>query len=356
MTEPARRIRVLVADDSPAVVDMLSLLLSEDAAIEVVGRATDGRRAVELARELRPDVITMDVLMPVLDGLEATAAIMADAPSRVLIVSSVDERQLDLSFRAMAVGALEVIRKPTPKEAADIRAWGARVAEAVRLMAEVPVVTRAGRRRGRASVAPECPRVDAIGIVASTGGPPVLASLLASLPHELPAPILVAQHLASGFTDGFARWLAQTTALTVAIAAPHALAQPGCVYLPPDSHHLEVTPDGLFAIARGEGDLIPSGDRLLRSLAGAYGARACGVVLTGMGADGADGLLALRRAGGLTLAQDETTCTVFGMPRVARDNGAARHMLPPDLIASLIRDRCRPAAAAGALTGERNST
>src|SRR5205823_5538489 len=185
----ARPIRVLVADDSTTLRTALCALLAEDPHLAIVGQAADGVEAVEKARALRPDVITMDVNMPRLDGLGATAAIMTEAPARVLVVSSVSEqRQLELSFRAMAAGALEVIAKPRPGE--EMRSWGRKVAQSIRLMSEVPVV-----RRHRTSPAPSLVQlshageVDAIGLVASTGGPPALSRVLGELPADLPAPI-----------------------------------------------------------------------------------------------------------------------------------------------------------------------
>src|SRR5688500_14807184 len=193
-----KQIRVLIAEDSDAMRATLELLLREDSRISVVGCATDGAQAVEMARTLRPDVITMDVVMPNLDGVEATAEIMTHSPARILIISSyVDKRQVDLSFRAISAGALDVIAKPINTRPDERRAWARRVCDAVVLMAEVPVITRhrrSGQGTGRV--------IDAIGIVASTGGPLVLAQLLGRLPSDLRVPMFVAQHIADGFTAG----------------------------------------------------------------------------------------------------------------------------------------------------------
>jgi two-component system, chemotaxis family, protein-glutamate methylesterase/glutaminase len=342
----ARRIRVLIADDSPAVLDMLSLLLSTDPSVEVVGRAVDGKQAVELALQLRPDVITMDVGMPELDGLAATAEIMKQAPTRVIIVSGMDPRQVDLSFRAVGVGALEVLRKPSPAEATDIAAWGRRFAESVRVLSEVPVVRRMNRAPTVDTEPPNGGTIDVVGLVASTGGPSVLSTILATLPAELPIPVLITQHLASSFTSGFVRWLGGSSRLPIQIAEHGMIASAGRVYLPPDGHHLEVSSEGELLIPIGTERIVPSGDRMLASLAEAYRSRACGVVLTGMGEDGAAGLDKIRRRGGATLAQDERTCTVFGMPRAARDLGATDQFLSPELIATYIRTHCRAGTSA----------
>jgi len=335
-------IRVLVADDSTTLRTALCALLSEDPHLSIVGQAADGMEAVEKARALRPDVITMDVNMPRLDGLGATAAIMADAPARVLVISSVRQhRQLELSFKAMAAGALELIAKPEggPDE---MRRWARRVAESVRLMAEVPVV-----RRHRRNSTPPRPavahgaHVDVVGMVASTGGPPALAHVLGSLPRELPIPLLLAQHIASGFTSGLVRWFDSVCTLRVVIAQEGELPAAGRVYLPPDGCDLELDRKGHLHTPRSTGLHCPSGNRLLVSLARAYGSRSAGFVLTGMGDDGAQGLLELKRAGGATYAQDEQSSVVFGMPQVAHACGAARGLLPLESIGPAILELCK---------------
>lgn len=336
-----RRIRVLLADDSQTILNALSILLADEPDIEVVGRAADGVEAVSLARSLRPDVITMDVMMPRLDGLGATAAIMAEAPARVLIVSSLTESQMDLSFRAIEAGALELISKPKASGGPDeLRRWGKRLAESIRLMAEVPVITR----RRLSSLPAEMPRgregtVDVFGLVASTGGPPALALLLGALPASLPVPILVAQHITEGFTAGLVRWLAAVSPLKISIAQEGKVCMPGEVYLPPDGHHMEVDSEGLLHCPKSDGSgHTPSGNRLLSSMARAYGARAAGIVLTGMGDDGAQGLLDLRNAGGQTFAQDATSSVVFGMPQAAFQLKATQILLPLEAMAPVIRE------------------
>jgi two-component system chemotaxis response regulator CheB len=323
-------IRVLVVDDSATLRRALAKMLGEDPALRIVGEASDGMEAVKMAASLRPDVITMDVDMPGLDGLAATAAIMAESPARVLIVCSVGEaRQLDLSFRAIAAGALELMSKPAAGE--DLRRWGLRVAESVRLMAEVPVVRR--RTAGARPAGATAHEVDVFGLVASTGGPPALVSVLGALPKNLRIPLLVAQHMAEGFTPGLLRWFSQTSPLPVALAQDGAAPRPGHVYLPPDGHDLELDERGLLRAPRAGGVHRPSANRLLHSLARACGARAGGVVLTGMGDDGAQGLLAIRNAGGPTYAQDEATCIVFGMPQAALLCGATSSLVPLDAVA-----------------------
>ena len=343
MTVP--RVRVLVADDSPTVRRALQGLLSEDRRIEVVGLAEDGVEAVELAMSLRPEVITMDVRMPRLDGLAATAAIMAEAPAHILVVASVEDRQQELSFQAMQAGALEVIPKPQGTSPEDLRQWGERLADSICLMSEVPVVTR--RRSHALATLPRraVGRVDALGLVASTGGPPALAEILGALPGDLPVPVLIAQHVASGFARGLCRWLADVSSLRVEMVSAPAPLRAGTVYVAQDGHDLAVERKGLVSSHLPSGSFSPSGDRLLASLARAYGARAGGVVLTGMGEDGAHGLLEIRRAGGAALAQDEATCVVFGMPQVAWKLGAAEALYPLSAIPAVIVELTSRAAA-----------
>ena len=336
-------IRVLVADDSATLRNALVALLGECEDIAIVGQAKDGVEAVSMARALRPDVITMDVNMPRLDGLGATAAIMADAPARVLVISSVSEhREQELSFKAMAAGALELIAKPASGE---MRAWGRKVAESVRLMAEVPVVRRHRARLPPVPVAIGHASVDVVALVASTGGPPALAQVLGELPADLGVPVLVAQHIAEGFTAGLVRWFSGAGKLRVRMAHDGDAPQPGVAYLPPDGCDLEVDPDGFLRAPPARGLHCPSGNRLLSSVARVYGARAAGFVLTGMGDDGAQGLLALRQAGGATFAQDEPTSVVYGMPQAAFACGAARSQLALEQVAPAILSLCRKAAS-----------
>ncbi|XXF76856.1 chemotaxis protein CheB [Myxococcaceae bacterium GXIMD 01537] len=335
-----KHIRVLVVDDSPTMANALTALLSEDPRIDVVGRAGDGNRAVMLARLLRPDVITMDLLLPGLDGPAAIAQIMADAPARILVVSAVaEQRGVDLGFQAMSAGALELIGKPSVSGGDELKRWGKELARSVCLMAEVPVVSR--RVRGAARALPITgARVDIFGLVASTGGPPALADVLTKLPADLPVPIVIAQHITDGFTQGMVRWLSAVTPLPVCVPKDGTRLEPGKVYFPADAHDLAVESDGVARLTRNRGGPCPSGDLLLHSLARAYGSRAGGGVLNGMGEDGARGLLAIRNVGGVTFAQDEATSVVFGMPRAALEMRAADHGVPLSAIPDLIRQSC----------------
>ncbi len=331
-------IRVLIAEDSRIMRDALRALLTVDPEIVVVGEATDGADAVRLAAELAPDVITMDVLMPRLNGLEATQQIMATSPSRILLVCAVgDEGGVDLSFRAMDVGALELVAKPAGQ---DLHVWGAYLRESVKLMAEVPVVRRwrSGPAMMAESTLPPLFRVGVIGIVASTGGPPALASILSRLPKGLPVSIVVAQHMANGFVGGLHRWLKEVSAIPVHIAEDGMTMGRGTVILAPDGSDLELSVGGTLRVLPSNSPHTPSGDRLLESLARAYRMRALGVVLTGMGDDGTRGLAAIRSQGGRTIAQDEATSVVFGMPKAAAAAGVVDQIVPLSAIPALILD------------------
>jgi len=338
-------IRVLVAEDSAVTREYLALLLGQVPPLEVVGTARDGQEAVEMAERLRPDVIVMDVHMPRMNGYEATRGIMERVPTPIVMVTaSLSKDEMAISFEALKAGALTVVEKPGgpghPDEAETVRAF----LQTVRLMAEVKVVRRWPRRDPPAPSSP--PRVGAarkirvIAIGASTGGPQAIAAILGALPADLRAPILLVQHITPGFVSGLAEWLGQGTRLRVKLVEPAELARPGAVYLAPDGLQMGLMPDGRIRLAKEVADdgFCPSASYLFRSVAEAFGGSAVGVVLTGMGRDGAAGLRRLREAGGVTMAQDEESSAVFGMPGQAIRQGAAEYVLPPPHIAAMIRD------------------
>jgi two-component system chemotaxis response regulator CheB len=342
-----KRIRVLIADDSATMRNVLSSLLVKDPGIEVLGCAHDGEQAVTMAEELLPDVITMDVQMPRMGGLEAIERIMARAPSRILAVCSVEDREVDLSFRAISAGALELIAKPVAGPGYDLARWGQKLVEAIRLMAEVPVVRRRNQFGPKKVSGVRPGAVDIIAIAASTGGPQALVTILAALPSNLPVPILIAQHMAPGFGGGFVRWLAQVTPMKVEMARSGEVSRAGHVYLPPDSHDLTVVYGGVLVVTPNPEMHCPSADRLLSSAARAYGVAAAGLVLTGMGEDGARGLLAIHEANGVTMAQDEESSVVYGMPRAAFEMGATTVQLPLSAIAEQLLLMAMTAGSAG---------
>ena len=338
-----RRIRVLVVDDSPTMVALLRALLAADGDIDVVAHASDGLEAVQLAKALLPDLVTMDVRMPNLGGIHAIEEIMAEAPSRIVVVCTPSEDSADVGFEAMSVGALELIAKPGVSHGAVLDAWGRELRETVRLMAEIPVVGRNRRGRSLPDVDPGAwaGRALAVGIVASTGGPPALAEVLAQLPADLPVPMFIAQHIAPGFAEALARWLASATRLRVVTVDSAVRVQPASVYLPRDGRDLLLSDAETVRADPSSSAHCPSGDRLLSSLAHAHGPRALGVILTGMGEDGVAGLRDIRMAGGLTLGQDKDTSVVFGMAGAAQRAGVLARTLPLRAIAPAIHGLVR---------------
>ncbi len=337
-------IRVLVAEDSAVTREYLVYLLGRVPPFEVVGAARDGQEAVEMAERLRPDVIVMDVHMPRMNGYEATRQIMEKVPTRiVMITASLRKDETAISFEALKAGALMVVAKPGGPDHPDEAETSRELLQTVRLMAEVRVVRRWQRRdRPALSLPPPAraqPKIRVTAIGASTGGPAAVAEILKELPGHLEAPILLVQHIAPGFVPGLAEWLRGVTPLRVKLAEPGESAQPGTVYLGPDGSQMGILRDGRIRLTKGKTDdgFCPSASHLLESVAEAYGPSALGILLTGMGRDGAAGLGRLREAGGVTIAQDEESSVVFGMPGEAIRLGAAEYVLSLDRIAGAIR-------------------
>ena len=330
---------VLIADDSPIFAEMLAEVLAEDRDITVAGIAADGARAVAMARSLRPDVLVMDVVMPVLDGFEAVTKIMAEQPTPVLMMTG-DARGKtgELGFEALRRGAVDLMLKPAgwPFTAEQRRM----VRERVRATARVQPMTSARTPASLpALAAPSAPStVAVVGIAGSTGGPAALATILRALPADFPAGVAIVQHVSLGFVDALARWLGSLCPMRVTVARDRDACRPGTVLLAPDHTHLTIGRDGRARLTPEPERVLhrPSADVLFESLAGSFGPRAAGVVLTGMGEDGARGLAAMRRAGAFTLAQDEASCVVFGMPKAARLSGGTDRMVPLDRIAETI--------------------
>ncbi len=322
---------------------LLVHILSAEGDIQVVGEAVNGAEAVRLVGLLSPDVAVLDVHMPVMDGLEATRLIMEQSPRPVVVVAGSSEPNGETrSFRALEAGALAVLDKPRGPGSPLFSESAAELLRTVRLMAEVKVVTRRPWRGPSPVVSLErrAPptRVDLVAVAASTGGPKALAAILRELPLDFPAPVLVVQHISPGFEAGLARWLDSLSPLSVRLAVHGKPLGPGDVVIAPRDLHVGVSSRGrvhLSAAAPIEGHR-PSATYLFRAVAEAYGSSALGVVLTGMGRDGAEGLLTLRRAGAWTIAQDESTSVVYGMPREAASLGAVAQVLPLDEIASAV--------------------
>jgi two-component system chemotaxis response regulator CheB len=343
-------IRVLVVDDSVVVRQILVSMLETVPGFEVVGQAQDGEEAVRLTARLRPDVITMDIRMPRLDGLGAIRQIMSTTPTPIVVVAaSVYEPDRNIAFSAIEAGALTVVEKPSGITPKAYEAARDQLVTTIRLMSDVQVVTlRPGRRTDakpvdlqvgerRAAGAPI--NAELIAIAASTGGPGVLRQIFHALPGDLSIPIVTVQHITPGFAQGFVHWLDGETELHVRLAEDGDRLKAGRVLVAPDDTHLTVAHRGIVRLDHSDPvkGQRPSATRLFDSVAEVYGAASVGVVLTGMGDDGADGLQNLRQAGGHIIAQDEESCVVFGMPKAAIERGYADRVMPPDKIASVLK-------------------
>lgn len=345
MTAEAGRVRVVVAEDSITARHLLVTLLRDDPEITVVGEAANGVEAIELIRRLHPSVVVMDIRMPVMDGFEATKRIMIESPTPVVIVTAAADPDVELSLRAVQLGALALLAKPTAPSAPEFPAQAARLVSLVKAFADVKVV----RRRRAFDDDDEAPAGDGaphgaaaaeiVAIAASTGGPAALYRLLELVPRTCGAPLVIVQHIADGFTAGLVSWLSSGTPLPVKIAEHGEWLAPGTIYVAPEQRHLEVTRRRTVALLDEPpvGGFRPSATVLFHSVAAAYGPAATVVVLTGMGRDGLDGVAAVKKAGGRVLAQDEATSVVFGMPGAIVAEGLADLVGPVEVLAERLR-------------------
>jgi len=331
-------IRVLVVDDSSSVRELLVHILGAATGLVVVGCAANGEEALRLAQELKPDVITMDLQMPRMDGYEAIRRIMQACPTRIVVVSgSEDRKEVDASFRAIEAGALMLVRRPygigNPAYAESARA----LVGTVRAMAEVRVVRRWSDARSSARRAQGAPR-RLVAIGASTGGPTVLRDILAELPAGFPLPLVIVQHLAPGFTRGLADWLAGASGYPVEVAEDAAPLRGGRAYLVPDGRQAALGPGPVCRLlqAPAEHGMCPSVSHLFRAIDPDLRPATAAVLLTGMGKDGAAEMKQLREHGALTIAQDRASSVVYGMPGEAVRLDAAVLVLEPSEIGKLL--------------------
>lgn len=335
-----KTIRVVIAEDSAAYRDLIISILQNTDDVEVVGVAKNGAEAVRLVHRLEPDLIIMDIHMPQMNGFDAARHIMQESPRPIVMVSaSLQVNEHNLTFDALQAGALSIINKPTLFDPPE--AYESLVAE-IKTMAEVRVVRR-WQRQAKAS--PPVPvslkkpdTLEIIAIASSTGGPAALAEILSRLPGTLPVPILVVQHITIGFGASLAEWLNQQTPLEVKLARLGDIPKAGQVLIAPDNYHMTVNTDrsiGLHQKPPYRG-LRPAADYLFFTMADVYRAKAIGVILTGMGDDGAKGLQAMHNQGAYTIAQNQDTCVVFGMPAAAITLGAATSVQPLGNIASTL--------------------
>jgi two-component system chemotaxis response regulator CheB len=338
-------IKVLVVEDSPIVREFLVHILGADPGIRVVGTAQDGEDAIEAVQRLRPDVVTMDIHMPKLDGLEATRRIMETDPRPIVIVSgSTDPREVATTFDAMEAGAVAVLRRPAGIGHPDHEATARELVQTVKLMSEVKVVRRwprriaPGPRQARMGLVREPAQVRIVALGASTGGPPVLHTILRGLPKDFPLPLVIVQHMAAGFIQGFVDWLGHSSGLPVRLAAHGEPMLPGHAYVAPDGRQMKLARGGRIALTLDEPEngLRPAVSCLFRSVAEVYGGDSLAGLLSGMGRDGAEELKLLKERGAVTFVQDKDSSVVHGMPGEAIKLDAALLVLPPEKIAPLL--------------------
>lgn len=324
----SRNIKILIVEDSKVIIQLLQVLLNEEPDFEVVGSASNGVEAIELTKKLKPDLITMDINMPELDGFQATKIIMNECPTPIVVISSyVDSAELNTTFNALTAGALTVIEKPHDIAEHGFEKNRKTLINTLRALSEVRVMRR--RINIENAIVQEShdklclpKQIDLVALGASTGGPEALRFILSQLPCDYPVPIVIVQHITPSFLPGLITWLDRNSALNVKIASHNDSLEAGCVYFAPDHCHLTIK-KGIKPIASLEdsesvGHFKPSITSLFDSIAHTYPTTVIAGLLTGMGSDGAQGLLAIKQVGGYTFIQDKLSSIVFGMPAAAQ--------------------------------------
>ena len=346
---PRKRIRVMIVEDSRPVREMLEYIIGKDPRLEVAASVGSAEEALRKLDQVSPDVISMDIRLPGMNGFEATQRIMAEKPTPIVVVSaSVESEELKISMNALRAGALCVMEKPVSTSHRDYADLAERLCTQLVIMSEVRVIRQRVRRHlgmqattpavaappPSRMIPPSAGTFQMLGIVASTGGPNALVKLLTGLGTNVPVPVLLVQHITPSFLKGFVSWLDGISPLPVLEATDGQRPKAGHIYVAPADAHLVV--DGSILHLENSPPVCvqrPSGTVLFRSMARSIGSKCLGVLLTGMGEDGAAGLRAVREAGGYTIAEDETTAVVYGMPAAAVNMGAVCESLPLDDIA-----------------------
>jgi two-component system, chemotaxis family, protein-glutamate methylesterase/glutaminase len=356
-------VKVLLVEDSPIALEILQRILSSSADVTVVGTARDGKQALDMIPITQPDVICADLFMEKMDGLELTRQVMAKYPRPILVVSNaVKSTDQDNIFRLLQAGAVDVFPKPTTGSPSDYEKVKTALIDKIKVLSGVRVFTKPLRDPGlpKIAVSPAIATVKSsppinlrdrsphrfkvIAIGASTGGPNALGKILGQFPNNFPMPVICAQHISEGFLDGFVNWLNVHCSLKVKIAQVGEVPLQGIIYFAPETRHVEIDSRGKFIYSSNiqANAYCPSITTLFRSIARFYGDTCMAVLLTGMGSDGAEGMKAICDAGGLTIAQDESSSVIFGMPKEAIALGAARYVLPlPDIASFLLKQASR---------------
>lgn len=349
------KIRVLIVEDSLVVRELLKHIIGSDDRFEVVAAVDSAEEGLARLESLAPDVISLDIRLPGMNGLDATLQIMQRRPTPIVVVAAnVDDDELNIAMNALRAGALSVVEKPVGVTNAAFESMARHLCTQLAIMSQVRVVRQGidrGLRFGTADLPPPPPRgagYAVLGLVASTGGPQALTQVLTGLGPDFPLPMLLVQHITASFLDGFVSWLSGVTPFQVRVAQGGEAPERGVIFVPPADRHLKLAGGKLVLTdAPPVQSQRPSGTVLLASMAEDAGRSGLGVILTGMGSDGAEGLAAMRQAGAYTIAQDESTCVVYGMPAAAVKLKAASEVLPLPRIADRLRDLAGVAAAGG---------
>ncbi|MBI9069596.1 MAG: chemotaxis-specific protein-glutamate methyltransferase CheB [Salinivirgaceae bacterium] len=341
-------IKVLIVEDSRVVSEYLEFILSNDPAIEVIGNVSNGKAAIDFIENQKPDIITMDVDMPIMNGLEATRIIMSTNPIPIIVVTaSRNSLEMNITMEALAAGALSVIDKPLGIGHQNEQERTEKLLSMVKVLSEVKVIRRIPKKNNKIAIQPSVKlqisfkkfnnkKIVAVGI--SSGGPHVLERIFSKITSDFPYPIVVVQHITEGFIDGLAKWLNGLLQIPVHLAKLNESLLPGNMYFAPDKHHMQIRSLKVKLVTCGyePGKLCPSVEQLFHSLSLNHAPDTIAMIMTGMGKDGAEELKLLREAGAITIAQNKESSLVHGMPGEAIKIGAAEYVLSPDEIANLL--------------------
>src|SRR5947209_4677679 len=366
--EAGKKIRVLIVDDSAFMRKVLQGILAADPQLEVCGEARDGRDAVTQAEVLKPDVITMDINMPHMDGLQATEIIMSSNPRPIVVVSSESREGAEVTLKALELGAIDFVAKPSGGIDLDMNSVKEELCRKLKVSAKVRVVRNATRSKLQQEIASSAPRVEPaksfgsvngsgaaaapapvrgnskfpiVVVAASTGGPATLMKFVPYFPKDFPGAVILVQHMPGSFTAQFSQQLAEVSQMRVKEAESGEIMVAGQLYICPGSHHMRVSPTGRVSLDDGPriGGYRPCADLTLESAAEYAGPMAIGVILTGMGNDGSKGVQTIRNVGGHVIAQAESSAVIFGMPQEAIKTGAVDQVLPMEVIYNAIEKR-----------------
>ncbi len=343
-------INLLIVDDSAVARTFLNYIFSLDPDIRVVGIARSGIEALELVKRNKPNVISMDIHMPVMDGFETTRKIMETFPTPIVLVSqSMNITEVSIAYKSIEAGALACVARPVSIDHPDFEKGAKELIQTIKLMSEVKLVRRWAKKEGPTETHTEAVakkndfvipanHVSLLAIGASTGGPSVILEILSGISKNIPFPVLITQHMSPGFEQGFADWLSHSSGLPVSIAMHEERPVKGHVYLAPTNFNMGVNAKGQITLSKAKANqhICPSIDFLFQSVSRVYGGSAVAIILSGMGSDGACGMKLLYDKGAVTIAQDEKSCVVYGMPKEAINAQAVKYVLPPTEISEFI--------------------